>query len=75
MLNISVLQEKRSIVAYSMAGDKKHAGLENVWRRCLYTGKKILLLMVEFWREEQDIKPIFVEFCRNVFVESWYIAW
>lgn len=48
MLNISVLQEKRSIVAYSMAGDKKHAGLENVCRRCLYTGKKILLLMVEF---------------------------
>ena len=33
MLNISDLQEKRSIVAYSMAGDKKHAGLENVWRR------------------------------------------
>lgn len=33
MLYISDLQEKRLIVAYFMARDKKHIGLENVWRQ------------------------------------------
>lgn len=37
MLDISDLEEKRLIVAYSMARDKKHVGLENVWRQwCIW---------------------------------------
>lgn len=33
MLQISDLEEKRLIVAYSMARDKKHVEFENVWRQ------------------------------------------
>lgn len=33
MLKISDLEEKKLIVAYSMAKDKKHVGFENVWRK------------------------------------------
>lgn len=37
MLNISDLEEKKLIVAYSMARNKKHVGLENVWRQwCIW---------------------------------------
>lgn len=37
MLNISDSEEKKLIVAYSMARNKKHVGLENVWRQwCIW---------------------------------------
>lgn len=37
MLKISDLEEKRLIVAYSMARTSKHIGLENVWRQwCIW---------------------------------------
>ena len=37
MLQISDLEEKRLIVAYSMARTSKHIGLENIWRQwCIW---------------------------------------
>lgn len=37
MLKISDLEEKKLIVAYSMARTSKHIGLENVWRQwCIW---------------------------------------
>lgn len=39
MLKISDLEEKKLIVAYSMARTSKHIGLENVWRQwCIWWG-------------------------------------
>lgn len=36
MLKVSDLEEKKLIVAFSMARDNTHVGLENVWRRCVW---------------------------------------
>lgn len=46
MLNISDLEEKKLIVACSMAKEKKYVGLENVWRHWCICWKDDLLLMV-----------------------------
>lgn len=45
MLNISDLEEKKLIVAYSMAGNKKHVG-QMSGGNGVYGGKTILALMV-----------------------------
>lgn len=59
MLNISDLEEKKLIVAYSMARNKKHIGLENVWRQwCVW------------WRDDFSVNGWALRMYDHKFVKS-----
>lgn len=59
MLKISDLEEKKLIVAYSMARDKKRVGLENVWRQwCIW------------WREDFTVNGGALRMYDHRFVKS-----
>lgn len=59
MLKISDLEEKRLIVAYSMARTSKHIGLENVWRQwCIW------------WRDDFTVNGWVLRMYDHKFVKS-----
>lgn len=59
MLNISDLEEKRLIVAYSMARTSKHIGLENVWRQ-----------WCTWWRDDFSVNGWALRMYDHKFVKS-----
>lgn len=59
MLKVSDLEEKKLIVAYSMARDNTHIGLENVWRRwCVW------------WKEDFSVNGGALKMYDHRFVKS-----